>query len=123
MKTVWMLLLALASVSPAMAQQATPSSSPAAGTPVQGNFAVADGSQKPLFMTGCTAQQVCPEGCNFTVSCNGNSTCSAWGFGVTCDGVSQTCAPPDCRDPGHYCQCLGGSHGPIQRMQCAPTWC
>lgn len=85
-----------------------PAASPAARHPRTGPRA---GSKPGLEKSSCSAQATCYD--NTTVSCEGNSSCSAvdsqcpWGEGghVTCDGVTTSCpaCPFNCSQAEDQC--------------------
>jgi hypothetical protein len=56
-------------------------------------------------LSGCTAEQSCPDGPD--VTCSGNSSCLVAEYGVRCDGAWTYCVcyNPTCSNPRCECQC------------------
>jgi hypothetical protein len=88
MKLAFAVLLALTAISSAYAGASFPLLQP-----------------DPLLLTGCTAEQTCPNGSQ--ISCTGTNTCNVYGFEVSCDGQITECSCViDGPDPYCVCQCF-----------------
>lgn len=102
---VFLVLASFASAGRAAEEAAAPPPAPSVNSEVASAGAPAAlplQQPEPIFLSGCHAEQDCPNGSQ--ISCNGNISCNVYGFEVSCDGQVTACS---CviSGPDPYCVC------------------